>query len=150
MPVSDAEAENRLLQVVERIALRPDVAVTLVYVVEVPQSMPLDAELPAEVTHGGDVLREAQEHMLSHASGKKIVINTELLQARSAGAAIVDEAIDQDASAIIMSGHIQRRHGQLTLGHTVDHVLKRAHCEVLLIREEMPEWLLPAMEPDIE
>jgi len=150
VPVTDAESESRLLQIVERIAVRPKVIVTLVYVVEVAQSMPLDAELPSEVTHGENVLREAQDHILKHVAGKKVTVNTELLQARSAGAAIVDEAIDRDAGVIIMSASIQRKHGEMTLGETVDHVLKRAHCEVLLIREEMPEWLLPSMEPDLE
>jgi len=150
VPVSDAESEARLLQVVERFAMRNKVIMTLVYVVEVAQSMPLDAELPSEVAHGEDVLREAQDHILKHTSGKKLTVNTELLQARSAGAAIVDEAIDRDAGVIIMSATVQRKHGELTLGETVDHVLKRAHCEVLLIREAMPEWLLPSMEPDLE
>lgn len=150
VPVTDVESDARLLSIVERIAARPKTTVTLVYVVEVAQSMPLDAELPAEVDHGEEVLREARDHILNHIAGKRVTVNTELLQARSAGAAIVDEAIDRHAGVIIMSATIQRKHGELTLGETVDHVLKRAHCEVLLIREEMPGWLLPAMEPDLE
>lgn len=149
VPITDVEADDRLLQVVERIALRKQVAITIVYVVEVAQSMPLDAELPMEISHGEHVLREAQEHIASHVPGKQCSINTELLQARSAGAAIVDEAIDRDAGAIILSAHIQRKHGHMTLGDTVDYVLKRAHCEVLLIREKMPDWLIPSMEPDV-
>lgn len=150
VPVTDVESDTRLLQVVERIAIHPHIIVTFVYVVEVAQSMPLDAELPGEVLHGEAVLRDAREHILKHVAGKKVTVNTELLQARSAGAAIVDEAIDRDAGVIIMSASVQRKHGEITLGETVDHVLKRAHCEVVLIREEMPEWLLPSMEPDLE
>lgn len=150
VPVNDVESDARLLQVVERFAARPNVFVTLVYVVEVAQSMPLDAELPIEVAHGEDVLREAQEHILKHVVGKKVTVNTELLQARSAGAAIVDEAIDRQAGVIIMGASVQRKLGELTLGNTVDYVLKRAHCEVMLIREAMPDWLLPSMEPDLE
>lgn len=150
VPISNVESDSRLLQVVEKFAVRPRVIVTLLYVVEVAQSMPLDAELPTDISHGEDVLRDAQEHILNHVAGKKTTVKTELLQARSAGAAIVDEAIDRDANVIILGANVQRKHGELTLGDTVDHVLKRAHCEVLLIREAMPEWLMPSMEPDIE
>lgn len=150
VPVTDVESDNRVLQVVERIALRQKAEITLVYVVEVMQSMPLDAELPTEVTHGEQVLREALDHVNRHAEGKRCTVSTELLQARSAGAAIVDEAIDRNANVILMSAKLQRKHGQLSIGETVDYVLKNAPCEVLLIRHEMPDWLLKSMELDLE
>lgn len=150
VPVTDLELDIRLLQIVERIALRQKIEITLVYVVEVMQSMALDAELPSEVTRGEQVLRSAQEHLTRHLEGKRSVISTELLQARSAGAAIVDEAIDRSASVILLSAKLQRKHGQLTIGETVDYVLKNAHCEVLVVRHEMPDWLIKSMELDLE
>jgi nucleotide-binding universal stress UspA family protein len=150
VPVTDLDADTRLLQIVERIALRQKAEITLVYVVEVMQSMPLDAELPTEVSQGEQVLREAEEHVSRHAEVKRSIVSTELLQARSAGAAIVDEAIDRNANVILMSARLQRKRGQLTIGDTVDYVLKNAPCEVLLIRQEMPDWLLKTMELGLE
>ena len=61
-------------------------------------------------------------------------IVTELLQARAVGPAIVDEAIERDAEAIVMTAAIHRRHGRPTLGETTDHVLLNAPCEVVVIR----------------
>lgn len=150
VPVTDLEADTRLLQIVERIALRQKAQITLVYVVEVMQSMPLDAELPSEVALGEQVLREALNHVGRHAEIKKSTVTTELLQARSAGAAIIDEAIDRQASVILLSSKLQRKHGRLTIGDTVEHVLHNAPCEVLLIRQEMPDWLLKTMELGFE
>jgi nucleotide-binding universal stress UspA family protein len=57
-----------------------------------------------------------------------------LLQARAVGPAIVDEAIERDADAIVMTAAIQRRHGRPTLSDTVVHVLLNAPCEVVVIR----------------
>ena len=87
---------------------RQQVAITLIYVVEVQQSMPLDAELPAEIDRGEVILGRAEE--LAKARGLPEVdrLVTDLLQARSAGAAIVDEAIERDADAIVMAATIRR------------------------------------------
>lgn len=150
VPVTDLESDDRLLQIVERMALRQKGEITLVYVVEVMQSMPLDAELPTEVSRGEQVLREAQRHIDRQAELKRCTVTTELLQARSAGAAIVDEAIDRHANVIMLSASLQRKHGKLTIGDTVDYVLKNAPCEVLLIRNEMPSWLMKSIEMDLE
>jgi nucleotide-binding universal stress UspA family protein len=59
---------------------------------------------------------------------------TELLQARSAGAAIVDEAIERASDAIVMAARIRKRHGKPTVGDTVNYVLKNAPCEVIVVR----------------
>lgn len=150
VPVTDIEQDDHLLLIVERMAVRQKAEITLVYVVEVMQSMPLDAELPIEVARGEEVLRETQERISRFAELKRSIVRTELLQARSAGAAIVDEAIDRQADVIMLSAKLQRKHGKLTTGETVDYVLKNATCEVLIIREKMPDWLMKSMELDLE
>lgn len=150
VPVSGIESDERLLKVVERVARRQDAEVTLIYVVEVMQSMPLDAELPAEVMHGEEVLRDARAEVSAHLDGKHCRVNTEILQARSAGAAIVDEAIVREANAIMMNCSLQRRHGKVTVGDTVDYVLRNAPCEVIVIRQAMPDWLLESLEVEVE
>jgi nucleotide-binding universal stress UspA family protein len=150
VPVLGNDSDKRLLKIVERIARRQDADVTLIYVVEVMQSMPLDAELPAEVTRGEQVLHEAREEIVRRLESKTAKVNTEILQARSAGAAIVDEAIVRDADVIMMSCSLQRRHGKVTYGETTDYVLRNAPCEVIIIRQAMPEWLLESMEVEME
>lgn len=150
VPVTGQASDERLLKVVERVARRQDAEVNLIYVVEVMQSMPLDAELPAEVTRGEQVLQDARNEVAARLESKTSKVHTELLQARSAGAAIVDEAILREASAIMMSCSLQRRHGKVTTGETTDYVLRNAPCEVIVIRQAMPDWLLDSLEVEVE
>ena len=147
VPVTGGDSDVRLLQLVEKIAQRQNASITIVYVVEVQQSMPLDAELPAEIERGERVLKDAERMASNCVEGRKGSIHTELLQARSAGAAIVDEAIDRNADAIMLSATLRRKHGRVTIGDTVDYVLKNAPCEVMVIRQALPDWLSDHLEP---
>jgi nucleotide-binding universal stress UspA family protein len=134
VPVGGTPADERALALVPRIVSPRSVVVTLLYVVEVAQSMPLDAELPAEVARGDVALSQAEATARKALGNKGVTIQTELLQARSVGAAIVDEAAELDADAIVMTVAIRRKHGRPTFGETVDYVLLNAPCEVVLMR----------------
>lgn len=135
VPVRGGPSDTRVLEVVGQLVHRHPVAITLIYVVEVLQSMPLDAELPAEIDKGESVLRQA-EQTARHGLGHKLEhVSTELLQARSAGAAIVDEAIERGTDAIVMAAVNHHRHGRTTLGETTAYILKNAPCDVLLLRQ---------------
>lgn len=146
VPISGDSSDERLLKFVEKVARKQNSTVTLIYVVEVQQSMPLDAELPLEIERGEQVLHEAEKIGMTCVDGRSANLSTELLQARSAGAAIVDEAIDRNADVIIMGTSIRRKLGRPTIGETVDYVLKNAPCEVLVVRPAMPDWLEAAAE----
>ena len=121
--------------------MRRTVDVTLVFVVEVQQSMPLDAELPNEIERGERVLLQADrvaEQVLG--DNRHAPVRTELLQARSAGAAIVDEAIDRNADVILLASTLRRKYGRVTTGETIDYVLKNAPCEVIVVRLAQAGW----------
>jgi nucleotide-binding universal stress UspA family protein len=142
VPVSGGPGDKRLLDVVAKIANKQNVAITIVFVVEVQQSMPLDAELPSEIVRGEQVLRDAEAFAGTCVQGRQGTVTTELLQARSAGAAIVDEAIDRDADVIMLAASLRRKHGRITTGETIDYVMKNAPCEVVVIRLAQPDWQL--------
>ncbi len=134
VPVGGGPGDARVLEVVGQLVHRHPTRITLIYVVEVIQSMPLDAELPAEIDRGETVLRRAEEtarHRLGHNLEH---VSTELLQARSAGAAIVDEAAQRSMDLIIMSVAGRYHRGEYTLGRTAPYVLKNATCEVWVLR----------------
>lgn len=133
VPVDGSASDERVLTVVRLLADRQPLSVTLVFVVEVIQSMPLDAEIPDEIARGEQALRTA-EQMIRTISGKPCTVYTELLQARSTGAAIVDESIERAADAIVMAATIRKSHGKTTVGDTVGYVLKNAPCEVVIVR----------------
>jgi nucleotide-binding universal stress UspA family protein len=134
VPVNGSSGDARALALIGDLVHRQPVALTLIYVVEVLQSMPLDAELPAEIDRGETVLNRAEELAKSLVSQKADRLTTDLLQARSAGAAIVDEAIERNADAIVMATTVRPKHGKTTLGETSAYVLKNAPCEVIVVR----------------
>jgi nucleotide-binding universal stress UspA family protein len=144
--VTGGPEDRRLLETVEKIAQRQNTHITIAYVVEVQQSMPLDAELPAEIERGERVLHEAETFASRCVGGKRENVRTELLQARSAGAAIVDEAIEDRANSILLACSIHKKHGRISTGEIVDYVLKHAPCEVLVIRRSMPGWMPDGQE----
>lgn len=146
VPVTGGEGDERLLEIVEKIARHESVDITIIYVVEVMQSMPLDAELPREISYGEQVLRKAEAVAGACLGGKSGSIRTELLQARSAGAAIVDEAIEHEAHAIVLGATVRKKFGRASTGETLDYVLVNAPCEVIAIRHALPGWLAPDME----
>ena len=90
VPVKGTPGDARVLEFAAQFAGKLPVSVTLIYVVEVSQSMPLDAELPADIAHGEHVLHSCEQQAKHYQSqGAKFErISTELLQARSAGEAV--------------------------------------------------------------
>lgn len=134
VPVAGTEIDERVLAILPDLISNDGGDVTFLYVVEVPQAMPLDAELPREIDRGETALRLAETTAKRSLPARSVLITTELLQARAVGPAIVDEAIERGADAIVMTAAIRRKHGRPTLGETMQHVLLHAPCEVVVIR----------------
>src|SRR5215203_444010 len=134
VPVAGTEMDDRVLGMLPNLLSSDGGTITFLYIVGVPQSMPLDAELPADIELGERALRRAENAARQALPSRNTTIVTELLQARAVGPAIVDEAIERGAEAIVMTATIHRRHGRPTLGETTDHVLLNAPCEVVVIR----------------
>ena len=105
--------------------------ITAVYVIPVNRVLPLDAEIEPEIKGAEAIL----DHVEEIAEEMGCEINTDLIQARDQGPAIIDEAIEQGADTIVMGVSYQRRFGQFTLGDTVPYILKNAPCRVLLYHE---------------
>ena len=134
VPVAGSNMDDRVLGMLPNLLSNEGGSITFLFVVEVPQSMPLDAELPTDIDIGERALRHAESTARRALPARSTNIVTELLQARAVGPAIVDEAIERGADAIVMTAAIHRRHGRPTLGETTIHVLLNAPCEVVVIR----------------
>ena len=104
-----------------------------VHVIEVLRSLPLNAELESEARRGEQVIRRAEEI----ADEQGVQLTGQLLQARDAGQAIVDEANDREIDAIILGQPYDRLTGSPILGRTVEYVLKHATCQVWVVRQSM-------------
>ena len=111
------------------------VAVDVVYVVQVPHALPLDADLPDQVEKG----ERALDHAERVARELGLEVEATILQARSAGAAIVDMARESSSELVVMSTPYQKKLGELDLGKTIPYVMKHAPCRVYICRAPMPD-----------
>lgn len=134
VPINGTAADARAIAIVGQLLNGRPALVTLMYVVEVPQAIPLDAELPQEIEAGEAALERAEQLAKATPGIEPKHVTTDLLQARSAGTAIVDDAIERHAFAIVMATTNRVRHGRLTSGDTPGFVMRNAPCEVHLIR----------------
>jgi len=106
-----------------------------VHIISIDRSLPLDAELTNEVRKAEDILKRAEKVALE----RGFEIETDLLQARSAGPSIVDEAMERKTDLIVMGLTYKRRFGQFSLGDVTPYVLKNAPCPVILYHQYLPE-----------
>ena len=106
-----------------------------VYVVEVDWRHDLDDDLEVE--------REDASRALDVAEGiaerARVRLDTQLLQARDVGAALVDEAVALGADAIVLGLPYKVRFGgDFAIGVTIPYVFKNAPCRVFVVREPVP------------
>ncbi len=102
-----------------------------VHVIEVKRALPLETDLPAEIEKGEILLQRAEE--IARKTHQEI--ETELLQARDAGTAIVEEAERRAIDLIVIGLKYRKRFDQFHLGSTVMYVLKNSSCRVCVWRE---------------
>jgi nucleotide-binding universal stress UspA family protein len=105
-----------------------------VHVIEVNWSHELSAELPAENEAASAVLDIAE----GIAEKYKVKLTGDLLQAREVAAALVDEAVEVGAEAIIIGlPYRQRFGGDFALGDTIPYIFQNAPCQVIVVREQV-------------
>ncbi|MGA2159450.1 MAG: universal stress protein [Dehalococcoidia bacterium] len=103
----------------------------IVYVIEVNRSLPVDAIIKPDMELAEKVLLEAEEY----AQDNDFEVDTEIIQAREVGPAIIEVARQNNVDMIIMGITYKKRFGSFTMGNAVPHVLEEAPCRVLICRE---------------
>lgn len=135
VPVDGSAASLEAVKIACGIGRKAKARIYVVHVIEVQRALPLDAELRLESRSGGDILRRAEQI----ADAMDCEIEAEILQAREAYHAIVDESSERGVDAIIMGVTYKREFGEFTLGKTANYVLKHAPCQVWLCRGAIRE-----------
>jgi len=134
VPTDGSEASLEALAVACDLAKRNKGKVYALYVIEVPRSLPLDAEIVSEAQKGEAILARAEKV----ADELDFEVESEIIQSREAGHAIVDEAESQRVDLIVMGVEAGSR-GRFELGRSAQYVLKNALCEVWLRRRPAAE-----------
>jgi nucleotide-binding universal stress UspA family protein len=103
----------------------------IVYVIEVNRSLPVDAIIKSDIENAEKVLMDAEEY----AQENDFEVETEIIQAREVGPAIIEVARQRNIDTIIMGMTYKKRFGTFTMGNAVPHVLEEAPCRVIICRE---------------
>ena len=133
------EVDEETVRLACRMATRPRVEgkdtarIYAVHVFEVNRSLPLSAPVEHQVERGEQILDAAEQVAAEY----ELEIETEMVQARDTGPAIVGEADEWHADLIVMGLPFKRRFGEFNLGNTAPYVLKNAPCRVILFRERL-------------
>lgn len=131
VPVVGTQADEEAIRLACALAKKNKVKICAVYVITIKRSLPLDADVEAEIRKAEGIL----DHMEIVAEEEDFEIDTDLLQARDAGPSIVDEAVEREVDLILIGTVYKTRFGQFSLGDTVPYVLKNAPCRVIIYHQ---------------
>lgn len=135
VPVDGSTAGFDALKLACSLTRRNKGMIFAVYVIQVARNLALDAEMTFDAEKAELVLQRS-EQIANELDGK---IEGEILQARDAGHAIVDEAIERRASAIILGVGFEKPLGEFEMGRTATYVMQHAPCKVVMLRAEAQE-----------
>lgn len=134
VPVDGSPASLQAVALACEVARENKGQVYVVHVIEVRRALPLDAEVP-ETALAEEIITKAEQT----ARTEDFEVGGEILQARDAGPAIVDEAIERGADLIILGSEFHQPFGEFQLGRIIQFVLKSAPCEVWVRRKSVTE-----------
>jgi basic amino acid/polyamine antiporter, APA family len=120
---------EEMLATAVKLAQERGSSVEALHVIRVPLDCPIDAELAEEEQRAAESLEEAR--LLGDEHG--VQVNGETVRARSIGEAIVEEATRRDADLIVLGSAPRWRRQSRFFSPTVEYVLRRAPCEVLVV-----------------
>ena len=104
----------------------------ILYIIRIGRYLPVDAELADETACAEEALRA----METVAKRFKRHPNADLVQSRSIGAAVVQEAIRRETDTVVLATPYRERYGQFSIDQEVSWVLSHAPCRVVLSRSE--------------
>ncbi len=130
--VDGKKLDTELVRLACLMAKKAKRKVHLVHIIEVPRTLPLKAVLTKESENADRLLNEA----LSIAEDAGCDAVAEVVQARDAGPAIVDEVKDHGC-ALVMLGLVRNTHKTPNndLGKTIPYVLLNAQCRVWIVQD---------------
>jgi len=128
VPIVGSRITDEMVVLACQLANEKGSSIDALYVIEVPMNLPLDAPLVEERKRAEEVLQRA----MTLANEFKVKMNPIIITARSAGRAIVQQAIERRSEVIILGVMKKRRFTERPFGSTTDYVIEHAPCEVIV------------------
>ena len=136
-PVVDDSASLEAVTIGASLARQEKGVLRLLHVIEVGRSLPVTADMDLEAQRGEELLRRARTLAEREAAG--ITVEDELVQARTPGPAIVEEAEGRGVDVIMLGVGWTPLLGQFEVGPTAGYVLNHASCNVWVVRAPLEQ-----------
>jgi APA family basic amino acid/polyamine antiporter len=120
---------DEMLATAVRLAADQNAEVRALHVIRVP----LDQSLDAPLTEQGRRADESIEGAKELGADFDVAVEGTTIRARAIGAAIVEHAVEIDADLIVLGSAPRWRRQARFFSPTVDYVLRKAPCEVLIV-----------------
>jgi APA family basic amino acid/polyamine antiporter len=136
VPMLGNPESERAIHVACRLAAERHAAITVVTVIEVPPLLPLDARMTEEETEA----RRLHDRATATADAYGVAVVSRTVRAREAGPAILEQLEERDAELVVIGAtrKIRSNKRATPFGRTVQQVLRKAPCRVLLAAPPMP------------
>ena len=111
-----------------RVERREKAQLLALYVIEVPLTLPRNAEMEKEHRQALGVLAGAE----AIARANNVEIKTEVVQTRSVSQGVLDLARDRDAHLIVIGAYREGKYAGAPLGRSIEAIAGSATCDVLI------------------
>jgi nucleotide-binding universal stress UspA family protein len=147
--LSTGESNDRIVALATQIAHYRSGEVELLAVIEVPFTLPLDAQVEHDERVARSKLDQGAQVVEQTLGGNKngTRVRKRLLKARRTGVALVHEAEEQGADWILIANQPGRGASQ-QIDPAVEYVMKHAPCEVLVFSQARAAIHGPTMEEE--
>jgi len=129
VPMKLGPIGEEVLATAIKLAEEQSATLTALHVIKVPLDQALDAPLDEKEEQARASLSEATEIAGEHG----VTVEGKILRARALGSAIVEEAQARDVDLILMGSSPRWRRQSRFFSPTVDYVLRKAPCEVMVV-----------------
>ena len=137
VPLAGNEADDAALRLTALLLAGTTGEAALLHVIEVGFERRLDAEDTQSISFADEVIERGETLLRS----RGITVRSGMVQARAAGAAIVDDAVESGADLILMGLRYKKRFGgSWDAGRTVPYVMRNS---------KVPVWCLRAATEDL-
>ncbi|GAC1308145.1 MAG: hypothetical protein NVSMB21_13040 [Vulcanimicrobiaceae bacterium] len=119
---------EHMLSLAVRLARRERAALLAAYIIEVPHTLPLDAEMEREHREALGVLQVAE----SIGRKNNVEITTDISPARNVAAGVLELAKRKDAHLIVLGSYREGKYTGAPLGRSIEVIAAQATCDVLI------------------
>jgi APA family basic amino acid/polyamine antiporter len=129
VPMKLGQIGEEMVATAVKLAQEHGARLEALHVIKVPLDLPLDAPMQDEEARAAESIEEARALGADHG----VEVRSSIVRARAIGDAIVREAERTGADLIVLGSAPRWRRQSRFFSPTVDYVLKKAPCEVLIV-----------------